>query len=76
MDLDDFEENAIAIQFQVSEGEVLPSKEALSLLDARWYNIVGRSGRRMDLVGDYAGTEPFVVDGMSKSYVSYMWYSL
>jgi hypothetical protein len=41
--------------------------EGLELLDDRWFLKATRSARWMDLLGDYAGTEPFVIDGRSSS---------
>jgi len=37
--------------------------EGLEHLDDRWFVKATRSARWMDLLGDYAGTEPFVIDG-------------
>ena len=39
------------------------AQSALHYIDERWYRERNRRGRRMDLIGDYAGTEPFVLDG-------------
>lgn len=39
------------------------AQSALLHIDNHWYGERNRRGRRMDLVGDYAGTEPFVLDG-------------
>ncbi|KAI0720199.1 P-loop containing nucleoside triphosphate hydrolase protein [Cerioporus squamosus] len=65
MDLDDFEV-AIA-QLPLEDGPLEVSsqsaKEAVEYIDAQWYTFVNRRGRWMDLIGDYAGSEPFVVDG-------------
>jgi hypothetical protein len=36
---------------------------ALRYIDNHWYRERNRRGRQMDLIGDYAGTEPFVLDG-------------
>ena len=36
---------------------------ALVLLDDTWYIKASRRARRMDLIGDYAGSEMFVIDG-------------
>ncbi|KIJ46122.1 hypothetical protein M422DRAFT_165687 [Sphaerobolus stellatus SS14] len=40
-------------------------KEALDNLDINWYNRVTRRSRWMDIIGDYAGEELFLVDGDS-----------
>lgn len=36
---------------------------ALRYLDAHWFTQMNRRGRWMDLIGDYAGNELFVLDG-------------
>lgn len=38
----------------------------LNLLD-HWWAATSRRGRWMDLIGDYAGSEPFILDGVSYS---------
>jgi len=40
------------------------SVEALKFIDDNWYKkIAGRKARWMDLIGDYAGNERFILDG-------------
>ncbi|KAF9648472.1 P-loop containing nucleoside triphosphate hydrolase protein [Thelephora ganbajun] len=39
------------------------AQSALRYIDDHWYRERNRRGRQMDLIGDYAGTEPFVLDG-------------
>ena len=39
------------------------AQSALHYVDEHWYRERNRRGRQMDLIGDYAGTEPFVLDG-------------
>jgi len=41
----------------------LEAESALRYIDDHWYRERNRRGRQMDLIGDYAGTEPFVLDG-------------
>ena len=41
----------------------LDAQSALHYIDDHWYRDRNRRGRQMDLIGDYAGTEPFVLDG-------------
>lgn len=41
----------------------LNAQSALRYIDDSWYRDRNRRGRQMDLIGDYAGTEPFVLDG-------------
>jgi hypothetical protein len=36
--------------------------KALERIDAEWHT-ASRRARWMDLLGDYAGTEPFIIDG-------------
>ena len=64
MDLDDFD--AAIAQLPLEEEPTLSAqspKDALEYIDSQWYSLVNRRGRWMDLIGDYAGSEPFVVDG-------------
>ena len=42
---------------------------AIQYVDSAWYGGLSRKARWMDLVGDFAGDEPFVIDGMSSVYV-------
>ena len=42
-------------------------QSALRYIDDRWYRERNRRGRQIDLIGDYAGTEPFVLDGNGHS---------
>jgi len=39
------------------------STVAVRALDAGWYASVGQRARWVDLIGDYAGAEFFLVDG-------------
>ncbi|EJF64914.1 P-loop containing nucleoside triphosphate hydrolase protein [Dichomitus squalens LYAD-421 SS1] len=64
MDLDDFD--AAIAQLPLKEEPTLSTqsaKAAVNYLDSQWYSLVNRRGRWMDLIGDYAGSEPFIVDG-------------
>lgn len=65
MDLDDFDA-VVAKRPLDSDQELLGTtpKAAVEYIDAQWYTAVNRRARWMDLIGDYAGSEPFVVDGM------------
>jgi hypothetical protein len=47
--------------------ELEDSQSALLHIDGEWYGERNRRGRQMDLIGDYAGTEPFVLDGNDHS---------
>ncbi|OJT09311.1 hypothetical protein TRAPUB_14238 [Trametes pubescens] len=63
MDLDDFDVAVEQALLETIPSESLSPKDAVGLIDAQWYTSVSRRGRWMDLIGDYAGSEPFVVDG-------------
>jgi hypothetical protein len=44
--------------------EKMDAVEALKCIDDRWYKIIaGKKARWMDLIGDYAGNERFILDG-------------
>ena len=62
LDLDGFDEGS-AIVTQPSLGKDTAAEFALRYIDDRWYRDRNRRGRQMDLIGDYAGTEPFILDG-------------
>ncbi|EJF61300.1 P-loop containing nucleoside triphosphate hydrolase protein [Dichomitus squalens LYAD-421 SS1] len=64
MDLDDFD--IAIVQLPLEEEPTLSAQnaqDAVEYIDSQWYSLVNRRGRWMDLIGDYAGSEPFVVDG-------------
>ncbi|KIJ59959.1 hypothetical protein HYDPIDRAFT_161677 [Hydnomerulius pinastri MD-312] len=65
MDLEEFEIDSTNLG---SEAEDLPKSssiaDALKWTDAIWH-AASRRARWMDLLGDYAGTEPFIIDGYS-----------
>lgn len=60
MDLDDFDQDVTQNTSEFSQ--VSDASQALKLVD-EWYAERNRRARRMDLIGDYAGSEPFVLDG-------------
>ena len=62
LDLDGFNLGLIAVDDTVAI-EFDDTQSALQYIDDHWYRERNRRGRRMDLIGDYAGTEPFVLDG-------------
>jgi len=44
--------------------EKMDAVQALNSIDDRWYKtIAGKKARYMDLIGDYAGNERFILDG-------------
>ncbi|KAG1840478.1 hypothetical protein DFJ58DRAFT_858214 [Suillus subalutaceus] len=65
----DFEEFEVDIDRAIEVSK--PSKScrtvtgALSWTDSTWFAPASRNARWMDLIGDYAGAEPFVIDGHS-----------
>ncbi|KAL4079734.1 hypothetical protein J3A83DRAFT_4155359 [Scleroderma citrinum] len=65
MDLEEFD---LADRDINAEEDTLPSSlavsDALKWMDAEWH-AASRRARWMDLIGDYAGQEPFIVDGHS-----------
>ncbi|KAH9846953.1 P-loop containing nucleoside triphosphate hydrolase protein [Lenzites betulinus] len=64
MDLDGFDDGIEHFSSQPESSSAKPSAlDAVRLIDAQWYTLVNRRGRWMDLIGDYAGSEPFIVDG-------------
>lgn len=70
LDLDGFGVNPISVDdLSVGENVVTAgphdSQSALLYIDNKWWGERSRRARRMDLIGDYAGTEPFVLDGNS-----------
>jgi hypothetical protein len=70
MDLEDFN-NIDVFASSPTAATYFSAKQALDYLDAIWYTGINRRGRRMDLIGDYAGSELFVLDGTRKSVRSY-----
>ncbi|OAX34780.1 hypothetical protein K503DRAFT_859002, partial [Rhizopogon vinicolor AM-OR11-026] len=65
----DFEEFEVDIERSIAQSSIKsPScnvTEALNWVDSTWYAPASRNARWMDLIGDYAGAEPFVIDGHS-----------
>lgn len=65
MDLDDFDASLAALSLDDEPVvQTQSARDAVTYIDKEWYTFVNRRGRRMDLIGDYAGSEPFIVDGM------------
>jgi hypothetical protein len=51
-------------QDNAAHEEKMNAVEALKCIDDRWYKtIAGKRTRWMDLIGDYAGNERFILDG-------------
>ena len=71
MDLTDvaFDDSALEAvggsQDNASHEEKMNAVEALKCIDDRWYRrVAGKKARWMDLIGDYAGNERFILDGI------------
>ncbi|KAH7929957.1 P-loop containing nucleoside triphosphate hydrolase protein [Leucogyrophana mollusca] len=66
MDLEEFETvDEGLFTRDTSFGSQQSAAQALAWIDANWYTPTSRYSRWMDLLGDYAGSEPFVIDGHS-----------
>ncbi|EIW78173.1 P-loop containing nucleoside triphosphate hydrolase protein [Coniophora puteana RWD-64-598 SS2] len=63
MDLDDYDTARLKVETEACTAST--PQEALEWLDVEWFSQASRRARWMDLLGDYAGTEPFVIDGDS-----------
>ncbi|KAI0703425.1 hypothetical protein BC835DRAFT_1024109 [Cytidiella melzeri] len=62
MDLDGFEDVSTSEPVSLHSESTI---DAIRYFDSAWYGALSRKARWMDLVGDYAGNEPFVIDGDS-----------
>jgi len=70
MDLEEFEVNHRGSGTTTNDAtRSLSIPDALKWIDAEWHT-ASRRARWMDLLGDYAGTEPFIIDGRVLSQVS------
>lgn len=61
MDLEGFEESNQTLT--VPSSVFRSARDALDYLDQQWFINATKSARWMDLLGDYAGDEPFIIDG-------------
>ena len=73
MDLEEFEESSQSLT--VPSSVFKSARDALDCLDRVWFINATRSARWMDLLGDYAGDEPFIIDGRLSLYENYFEYS-
>ncbi|KAK2461121.1 hypothetical protein APHAL10511_006648 [Amanita phalloides] len=64
MDLDDFADTGVK-QTSIDLNKNLTIQQALKVFDDHWYALTYRSARWMDLIGDYGGSELFIIDGES-----------
>jgi ATP-dependent RNA helicase DDX60 len=62
MDLDRFDEIDITPTTRFGKGS-LTVQQTLGSFDDLWYSVTYRQARWMDLLGDYAGSELFILDG-------------
>lgn len=67
MDLENFNAIDESSLLATPTSGALSAKEALEQIDEIWYIPANRRARWMDLLGDYAGSEPFVLDGTHDS---------
>lgn len=70
----DFEEFEVDIERVIEESSIKSSSctvaQALQWVDTTWYAPTSRNARWMDLIGDYAGAEPFIIDGTSSFFLA------
>ena len=45
------------------KGASLSTEGAIRFIDEKWHCAIAKRGRWMDLIGDYAGSERFILDG-------------
>ena len=64
MDLDKFDELGMTPTTKFGTGP-LTVQQSLGSFDDLWYAVTYRRARWMDLMGDYAGSELFILDGGS-----------
>ena len=62
MDLDLFDDIDVGATSSCGDG-ALTTQQALRTFDNQWYARTYRSARWMDLLGDYASSELFIIDG-------------
>ncbi|KZP15484.1 P-loop containing nucleoside triphosphate hydrolase protein [Athelia psychrophila] len=65
MDLENFETADSSNKPGKSKRAKYTTAEALRHLDEEWYTQANRRARWMDIIGDYAGSERFIIDGES-----------
>lgn len=69
MDLEEFEGSNKTLTLPSSAFK--SARDALDYLDQMWFINASRSARWMDLLGDYAGGEPFIIDGRLNLHENY-----
>lgn len=71
MDLEGFSDSTAPENIDVPEG--FSARKVLDDIDDAWFVRTTRSARWMDLLGDYAGNELFLIDGeIEVACMSYM----
>jgi hypothetical protein len=66
MDLEEFDKFDDEIEDRSSlEAQPVSAVRELQEVDALWYVDATRRSRWMDLLGDYAGSETFIIDGIA-----------
>lgn len=61
---DEFDDGApILAESDAEESQPLSTEAAIRSVDEKWYRAISKRGRWMDLIGDYAGSERFLLDG-------------
>jgi ATP-dependent RNA helicase DDX60 len=63
MDLEEFDDSGLTLPVHDTPSS-FSAKSSLDHVDREWYANASRRARWMDLLGDYAGSEAFVIDGM------------
>lgn len=72
MDLEGFEVNdREPSTIRKNTTSTLSIPDALNWIDAQWHT-ASRRARWMDLLGDYAGIEPFIIDGRVLSRIMFV----
>jgi len=71
MDLDDFETAVAedAARDVTGDDKEISLQHAVRAFDETWYSARSRAARWMDLLGDYAGVERFVIDGVCGDHI-------
>ncbi|KAJ7084759.1 hypothetical protein C8R43DRAFT_1115430 [Mycena crocata] len=65
MDLENFDDDGLDQAALVGKESFLTPHKALEQIDQQWFNHATRRARWMDLLGDYAGSELFIISGES-----------
>jgi hypothetical protein len=63
MDLEKFDDIDGLEHSLSTETRIFTSEQALDEIDQQWFTLATRRARWMDLLGDYAGAELFLISG-------------